>query len=297
MGGAAHAGSPCFAHSSSSADLHCRTVACCVSPLHPWTTGAGVDPARNMCNTACILPRTPPTPHPPSPWPRPTPLQIGHAGEGGLYAELVQDRSFDALAAATGFHASPDPRLPLDLPMLAATHRAPDVPVPPPTWDSGASFSSKGDYLKAQQDRLGAGHDPRCAWGGEGLGGEASAGEGSAPARRLGGCRGKWGGQGATQTACTTTSTAASAASDGSACRVPLTCRRCHPLPRPATPSPTHLPTPATPPPAPLACSNDIIVAWQALPGTTATLTKDQPLNDRNPVAMELRSGTGGSCV
>ncbi|PSC67081.1 Alpha-L-arabinofuranosidase 1, partial [Micractinium conductrix] len=119
--------------------------------------------------------------------------------EGGLYAELVQDRSFDALAAATGFHASPDPRLPLDLPMLAATHRAPDVPVPPPTWDSGASFSSKGDYLKAQQDRLGAGHDPR----------------------------------------------------------------------------------------------NDIIVAWQALPGTTATLTKDQPLNDRNPVAMELRSGTG----
>ncbi|PSC67243.1 Alpha-L-arabinofuranosidase 1, partial [Micractinium conductrix] len=88
---------------------------------------------------------------------------IGHAGEGGLYAELVQDRSFDALAAATGFHASPDPRLPLDLPMLAATHRAPDVPVPPPTWDSGASFSSKGDYLKAQQDRLGAGHDPRCS--------------------------------------------------------------------------------------------------------------------------------------
>lgn len=32
--------------------------------------------------------------------------QIGHAGEGGLYAEMVQDRSFDALAAATGIHHS-----------------------------------------------------------------------------------------------------------------------------------------------------------------------------------------------
>lgn len=30
-------------------------------------------------------------------------MQINHAGEGGLYAEMVQDRSFDALAHATGF--------------------------------------------------------------------------------------------------------------------------------------------------------------------------------------------------
>jgi len=33
--------------------------------------------------------------------------EIGHAGEGGLYAELIQDRSFDALAAVTGF-SNPD---------------------------------------------------------------------------------------------------------------------------------------------------------------------------------------------
>ena len=33
-------------------------------------------------------------------------LQIGHAGEGGLYAELIQDRSFDALALQTGLHES-----------------------------------------------------------------------------------------------------------------------------------------------------------------------------------------------
>ena len=39
---------------------------------------------------------------------------------------------------------------------------------------------------------------------------------------------------------------------------------------------------------------DDIIIAWQALPGTTATLNKDQPLNDRNPVAMELATGAGG---
>lgn len=28
--------------------------------------------------------------------------QINNAGEGGLYAELIQDRSFDALAATSG---------------------------------------------------------------------------------------------------------------------------------------------------------------------------------------------------
>lgn len=31
--------------------------------------------------------------------------QINHAGEGGLYGELIQDRSFDALAATSGFDA------------------------------------------------------------------------------------------------------------------------------------------------------------------------------------------------
>ena len=31
-------------------------------------------------------------------------LQIQHAGEGGLYAELVQDRSFSGLAYTQVFH-------------------------------------------------------------------------------------------------------------------------------------------------------------------------------------------------
>jgi hypothetical protein len=39
--------------------------------------------------------------------------------------------------------------------------------------------------------------------------------------------------------------------------------------------------------------SNDIIVAWQPLPGTTAVLTKEQPLNEHNLVSMELTAGTG----
>lgn len=30
-------------------------------------------------------------------------IQINHAGDGGLYGELIQDRSFDALAATSGF--------------------------------------------------------------------------------------------------------------------------------------------------------------------------------------------------
>ena len=59
-------------------------------------------------------------------------LQIGHAGDGGLYAELVQDRSFDALAKISNFSGSSDAsvdgrgasawphRLPISLPALAA---------------------------------------------------------------------------------------------------------------------------------------------------------------------------------
>ena len=47
--------------------------------------------------------------HPAPPLQLPALPQIGHAGDGGLYAEMVQDRSFDALAAATGFLASPPP--------------------------------------------------------------------------------------------------------------------------------------------------------------------------------------------
>ena len=37
-------------------------------------------------------------------------------------------------------------------------------------------------------------------------------------------------------------------------------------------------------------------MAWQPLPGTTAALTKALPLNDRNPVAMELTAGPGEPC-
>lgn len=41
--------------------------------------------------------------------------EIGHAGEGGIYAELIQDRSFDALAVASKFFDSDITRLPIDL--------------------------------------------------------------------------------------------------------------------------------------------------------------------------------------
>ncbi|KAL4859616.1 Alpha-L-arabinofuranosidase 1 [Chlorella vulgaris] len=123
--------------------------------------------------------------------------EIGHAGDGGLYAELVQDRSFDALAAATGFLDSPATRLPLDLATLAARHHHAMLPLHTP-WDSnGRSYSSKREYLEDR--RRNSSYDPR----------------------------------------------------------------------------------------------NDIIVAWQPLPGTTAVLTKEQPLNEHNLVSMELTAGTG----
>lgn len=47
-------------------------------------------------------------------------MQINHAGEGGLYAELIQDRSFDALAFTTGFHASDAESLELTPEILSA---------------------------------------------------------------------------------------------------------------------------------------------------------------------------------
>jgi hypothetical protein len=52
--------------------------------------------------------------------------EIGHAGDGGLFAELVQDRSFDALAAAAGFSSSSEngARLEVDLGALGAASAA-----------------------------------------------------------------------------------------------------------------------------------------------------------------------------
>lgn len=79
--------------------------------------------SRRRCSPARWFPPIPPSSLPPS-------SQIGHAGEGGLYAELVQDRSFDALAAATGFAASPAARrLDLDLPALARQFRGASEPL------------------------------------------------------------------------------------------------------------------------------------------------------------------------
>jgi alpha-N-arabinofuranosidase len=86
-------------------------------------------------------------------------LQIGHAGEGGLYAELVQDRSFDALAAAAGFLDSPATRLPLDLTTLAARNHHAMLPLHTP-WDSnGRSYSRKREYL--EERRRNSSFDPR----------------------------------------------------------------------------------------------------------------------------------------
>ena len=48
-------------------------------------------------------------------------MQINHAGEGGLYAELIQDRSFDALAYTTGFAASQAEALELTPEVLRAS--------------------------------------------------------------------------------------------------------------------------------------------------------------------------------
>ncbi|KFM27338.1 Alpha-L-arabinofuranosidase 1 [Auxenochlorella protothecoides] len=121
--------------------------------------------------------------------------EIGHAGEGGLYAELVQDRSFDAIARVSGFASSNAPALPVDLAKLAAQHRDAWTPT---SWDLSVAeaATTKADFL----DKL-RGPGPR----------------------------------------------------------------------------------------------NDIIVAWQALPGTTTSLTRDKPLNPTNLVSMTLSATANGS--
>jgi hypothetical protein len=82
-----------------------------------------------------------------APWP-----QIGHAGEGGLYAEMIQDRSFDALAAATGFHESNATRHALDpapdFAALAAGLRHAMDPAHSPWEPSKPTYSSKVEYNK-----------------------------------------------------------------------------------------------------------------------------------------------------
>ncbi len=79
-------------------------------------------------------------------------MQIGHAGDGGLYAEIVQDRSFDAIAAATGFQADTANggsvnRQDVDLAALAAAFRPADQPIRH-EWSGGAkTYASKREYL------------------------------------------------------------------------------------------------------------------------------------------------------
>ena len=112
---------------------------------------------------AAAPPDRPSLPLQPLPPSLPRPLQIGHAGDGGLYAELVQDRSFDALAAATGFLSAPaaSQRLQLDLPALAARHRHAMDPLHTPWENPGhKAYSSKQEYLRER--RAGTNYDPRC---------------------------------------------------------------------------------------------------------------------------------------
>jgi len=88
--------------------------------------------------------------------------EIGHAGDGGLYAELVQDRSFDAVAAATGFladDANYGERLEVDLLSLAAAERRATDPVAHPWQARNATYRSKQDLLR--HTRQGANPPPR----------------------------------------------------------------------------------------------------------------------------------------
>lgn len=96
--------------------------------------------------------------------------EIGHAGEGGLYAELIQDRSFDATAAAaeffsqhkaadgsmglilergTGNTAIPLPkRMPVNLETLSSSHMRGTDPV---SYPPGSMQAQKGGRRPVKQ--------------------------------------------------------------------------------------------------------------------------------------------------
>jgi hypothetical protein len=66
---------------------------------------------------------------------------------------MVQDRSFDALAAATGFHDSDATRHKLDLAALASSHRHAMDPVQSSWEPTKPMYSSKAEYLKERASR------------------------------------------------------------------------------------------------------------------------------------------------
>ena len=54
-------------------------------------------------------------------------IQINHAGEGGLYAELLQDRSFDALAMSNDFPNDKETSKEASFPKAQSSASAPSV--------------------------------------------------------------------------------------------------------------------------------------------------------------------------
>lgn len=91
--------------------------------------------------------------------------EIGHAGDGGLFADLVQDSSFDALAYATGFLQDSNNATRLDLTpaqlaglVRAQQNRAAAAP-PPASPPAGASLHEQA--RAASRARNAAGDDGR----------------------------------------------------------------------------------------------------------------------------------------
>lgn len=121
--------------------------------------------------------------------------EIGHAGEGGLYAELIQDRSFDAVATATGFFNISSVTMDAELVTVAHSYLADSQGSLPKQFRQYKFWKSR--YLEQLQDSV-AGNQ-----------------------------------------------------------------------------------------------RDDIVIAWQALPGTTAALSREKPLNAMNTVSMELTTGQG----
>ena len=89
--------------------------------------------------------------------------EISHAGDGGLYGELIQDRSFDALAKAYSFHAEGQ-QLKKLIDLTAVPHASSTfghlnaTEDPPLRWP----YESKKEFVKSRPSSLNVG--PIVAW-------------------------------------------------------------------------------------------------------------------------------------
>lgn len=78
-------------------------------------------------------------------------MQINHAGEGGLYAELVRDRSFDALALSNQFTDTSPNMTEAEFKYMTEQANASALPNAAVEYNTNTGHASKASKMKFKQ--------------------------------------------------------------------------------------------------------------------------------------------------